>query len=139
MPMDKLAARRQREAETEEAERRRKEAAAAKLRALEERIAARAAEWCALLCHSDTMWGSGLAGLATLRAPKERIAAHAAERRPVAVGARGAEVLEGVGWGSRPAIGGRRRADAMHERGIRITHHVAVDFVAPHWQQKAAL
>ncbi len=46
-PPDKLAARRQREAEAAEAERRRKEAAAAKLRALEERIAARAAERCA--------------------------------------------------------------------------------------------
>ena len=45
--MDKLAARRAREAAAEEAERKRKEAAAAKLRALEERIAARAAERCA--------------------------------------------------------------------------------------------
>lgn len=45
--VDKLAARRAREAAAEEAERKRKEAAAAKLRALEERIAARAAERCA--------------------------------------------------------------------------------------------
>lgn len=44
MPQNAKLARRQRELEEEEAERKRKEAAAAKLRALDEAIAAREAE-----------------------------------------------------------------------------------------------